>query len=911
MYTFSSLYGNQAHVSRCQYRRQNPMCTHKDINTSVKRDELIRTAIIQRLQKKINDNDVADILSKAYDEDEDIIQQMKMIQTRDLTDCVMRYVKAETRMPFEADASVLNIAGVEVMTTPDCYYFNGKTLEVVKFLYKKPNIKQNGRTLFKNAATCLPLYSLLLYGKKLYNEYLSAQWNGVPVEVKASLYYLRKDNDNYANEVFDLDFFELKNGKNIVSISDTNNYPSCIDSQFENLFAEFRNGVGEEYDKEKCKYCELKGICSHHSTPQPIIAPLQVNSRSGKTVLSDTQKAAVNFTHGVARLVAGPGTGKTLTISYRVPNLLRMGCRPEEICVLSFTDNAAREMTERIAKYNEEIGIPGMDLSNLVSTTFNSLGEKIIQSCYSVLGFSQAPVTIDEVEKSHFIEQLLCENPIDDVISYRNLRGNETYMRGALIITTKVFDIIKDAQLQDSEQSRNYILKRLDADAKWVTDGALSKMFLLFEKYQNFLKSNNYIDFADQEQLLFVLDRQFPQYFENTGFKHLIVDEFQDSNERQMNIIKLLIKSRVMESLMVVGDDAQSIYMFRGTTPKYIIDFYDILGIQGKDFFLLDNHRSTPEIVDLGNKIISNNEHRIPKTVVSVNPHGMIPHAQAYINDKTEYQDIADAIESKVKGGIDPGKIGFIARSASELTKMQVLLNKKGIPNIMLNPEYVAENPKVISCMALFRFLHYPDDESSAATYFNGCSGGKFLTDPNHSQNITSAQAYAQNFQTLSDIEKRDNFLMLARCLRIDNDEIFDDFIGTLERKRTWGALVGYLTDFTVYGSKKQKKRVMEYPGVVLTTAHSAKGLEWDIVFTSITKFDNKLLRSRSRSEELEETRRLLFVTITRARKELYLTSKYYSFGDAKEHELNLFMEEVYEALGKDLETEYENLVRR
>lgn len=911
MYTFSSLYGNRCHISRCQRRRQNTLHVHMDTDSALARGELIQTAIIQRLQNAINDKDVADILSTAYDGEEGLAPQTKAVQSNDLTDCVMRYVKSETRIPITIDSSMLTIAGVDVMVSPDCYFFNGKTLEVVKFLYKKPDIRQNGRTLYKSPSTCLPLYSLLLFGKKLYNEYLSAQWNGIAVEVKASLYFLRKDNDNYANEVFDLDFFELKEGKNIISLSDSNGYPTHIDRQFENLFTEFRNGQQEEYEKEKCKYCELRGICSHHDTPQPLVNVSQTNTSAEKTVLSDAQKDAVNFTRGVARLIAGPGTGKTLTISYRVPNLLRMGCKPEEICVLSFTDNAAREMTERITRYNEEVGLPGLDLSNLVSTTFNALGEKIVQSCYTVFGFTQPPVTIDEVEKSHLIEKLLCENPIDDVISYRNLRGNETYMKGALIITAKVFDIIKDAQLQDSKESRNYIFKKLDADARWVTDEALSKMFLLFQKYQEYLKSNNYIDFADQEQLLFELDRQYPQYFMNTGFKHLIVDEFQDSNERQMNIIKLLIKSRVMESLMVVGDDAQSIYMFRGTTPKYIIDFYDILGMKGTDFFLLDNHRSTPEIVDLGNKIIANNKHRIPKTVVSVNPHGPVPCAQAYLNDKVEYQNIADAIERKVKAGMEPGKIGFIARSSAELSKMQALLNKRGIQNIMLNPEYVADNPKVVSCMALFRFLNYPDDESAAAVYFNGCSKGMFLSDPNHPQNILSAQVYAQNFQTWKDSDKRENFLTLARCLTVDNDEIFEDFINTLERKKTWGALVSYLSDFLIYGSKKQKKRILEYPGVVLTTAHSAKGLEWDAVYTSITKFDNKLLRSRVRSEELEETRRLLFVTITRARKELYLTSKYYSFGDARDHELNIFMKEVYEALGKNLEEEYESLTQK
>lgn len=910
MYTFSMLYGDRAHVSGCTHARKNHMAAHRETDGSVSRSKLIRTAVIERLQNRITDADVRLMLSKAYETEEGMIPQTKAVHTADFTECVMRYVKSETRMPSEVPESVLSIAGVDVAVAPDCYFFDGQTLEIVKFLYRKPDVTQNGRTLYKNAETCLPLYSLLLFGKKMYNEYLSAQWNNIPVQVKASLYFLRKANDNYANEIFDTDFFELKNGKNIISLKDSNAYPTQTDKHFETLFVSFKNGTEEKYDSEKCRYCDLKGICAYHDTPQPVMQTVPTGKNVKKTVLSKAQQEAVAFTHGAARLIAGPGTGKTMTISYRVPNLFRQGYKPEEICVLSFTDNAAREMTERIAKYNEEAGIPGMDLSGLISTTFNSFGERIIQSCYRMLGFTRMPVTIDEVEKSRLIENLLAENPIDDVISYRNLRGNENYAKGALVITTKVIDIIKDAGLHDTKQDRDYIVRRLDADSRWVTDASLSKMFYLYEKYQECLRKENFIDFADQEQLLFELDRRCPQYFVNSGIKHLIVDEFQDSNERQMNIIRLLMKSSVMQSLMVVGDDAQSIYMFRGTTPENIINFYNILGIQGTDFYLLENHRSTPEIVNLGNRIIANNKYRIPKTVVSVNPHGMTPYVQAFLNAGEEYEKTADMIKYMIGKGEKPESIGFIARSGPELLKMQTLLNRRGIPNIMLNPEYVSENPRVMSCMALFTFLNHPDDETAAATYFNGCSRGTFLSDASRMDSIRSAQNYAAQFNTWDAGTKRERFLILAQCLKTAEDEIFDDFLNTLMRKKTWGSLAGYLMDFMIYGSRKQKKRILEYPGVVLTTAHSAKGLEWDTVFTSVTKFDNRLLRCRSREAELEETRRLLYVTVTRARKNLYITGKYYSFGDAKEHELNLFLKEIYEALGKNLEAEYEEMMK-
>lgn len=903
MYSFSSIYGKQTDVSSCNKRKMNYLSTYKEENTTEIRNSLIQDCIFQCLSGIITKNDVAQKLKDTYAMEKDMAEPTKRVKGEDLAKCVMRYLCSETRIPMAVQEAPVNIEGVEVMVKPDLVFYNGNELEVVKLLYRKPDITASGRTLYKNADSCLALYSLLYYGKLLFNTYLT---KGHRISIKASIYFLRKSNDNYEDDVFDLDFFETKGGKNIISLSDNSLYPTSVDRHFNELFRDFKIGKDMKYDTDTCEYCERKGICAYKKTPEPTLT--SVDAPKGFPKFTEAQLEAINFNKGIARLNAVPGSGKTTVISCRVAKLL-MNTRPEEICVLSFTDNAAKQMTDRIASYSEMAGIRNVDLSKMLSCTFNALGEAVIKAYYSALGFTTQPNTLDEVEKSHYIDKLLTMYPIDDVLSYRNMKMNEGYAKGAVVLAGMVFDIIKDNQLQDSAESREFILNKLDADAKYFSNETIEKLFVLQEKYEEMLKKDNLIDFSDQEQLLFELDKKYPTFFQNTGLKHIIVDEFQDSNDRQMGIINLLRKSKVFESLMVVGDDAQAIYGFRGTSPKFIINFYDYVGQTGQDFFLLENHRSTQDILDLASMIIAHNKNKIPKQLISTKQqNGPSPTAKAYTFPYMEYDEIADGIERDVKAG---KQVAFLARSKSELLQIQKRLDKMNVKNILLNPEYVAENPKVIACVSLFQFLNHPEDESCCAAYLNAFYQGNFLQSSGCRKDIQGAQEYVCQFQQYSSVKKREEFFRLAQSLLTESDEIYEDFLNTLSRKRTWGELSGYMQDFLIYGNKKQKKRVLDYPGVVLTTAHSAKGLEWDVVYLSVTKFDNKLIRAKSREEELEETRRLLFVAITRAKTELHITGKYYSFGDAQHPEFNIFLKEVYEALGKDLEKEYEQLFLR
>lgn len=903
-YTMNQLKG----MDRCSFRRENKLPSVAVKNTNVIREELLNKCILGFLRKEMSWNDIVkEVNEKAYAEDEGMAAETKRILCEDMLIYLDRYFKSENRIPEKADASLLDIYGIDVLVKPDVFFFDGRTLEIVKYAYKKPDLSQNGHKLDASAKGSLMLYSMLFYGKQL-NAYVNPKQK--PVTIKASVYYLKKANDNFEKDIFDLDFFDTKNGKNVISLQDTWQYPSSMDADFYNLFLDFKAGQQANCLKENCKYCDLYPICAYHKTPQPL-----VNESISKSVrevkFTKNQQNAISFERGIARINAGAGAGKTMVISRRVVELLKKGYKPEEICVLSFTNAAAAEMTERITKYATEEGIGNqVNMDNLISMTFNSLGDMIIGSVYSVLGFKTRPILLEEGEKSRIIEELLIDYPISGM-NYRNLRADERYLKGALAIAKKVFNIFREYRLQEatSEKAVDFIMEKMDVDKKSLDSNIIEALFDRYKIYDQKLKEEGYIEYCDQEWLLFDLWKLAPAFFQNTGFKHIIIDEFQDSSDRQMGIIKMLCNSRVFTSLMVVGDDSQSIYGFRGTSPKNIIHFFDILGCKGTDFYLLENYRSTPEIIHMANEINKRNKNRIPKDLIATKKsNGLIPTVQAYTSKEEEYTEIVKGIKAALTKGKKAEEIAFIARTKSELLSMKELLDKEKIPCILLNPELTKENPKVQACQALHSFLTHPEDENGMAVYLNCLCGGKFFDMPKaqKEQYLESYKTYAENFQEYQDEQKYNLFLQLANMLLNDGDEVYTHFLEVVQHNKTWGTLCKYFVNFDIYGDSDSFAKKLNYPGVVLTTAHSSKGLEWDVVFNSITKYDNQLIRSDSRSEELEETRRLLFVSVTRAKEELHISGQYYSFGTAKDKNFNLFLKECYEIAGKDIEVEFD-----
>ena len=889
-------------INRCIFNRENAVKYGEKIPYSVKVHEIIVNCIIDFQNKKINDERLKEICLHMYDEDEDILPIQKEIYGMDRYDEIKRYLKAETRVPQKAEASVLNMWGcLNVNVYPDVYFYDGKSLEVVLYEDKKPDISQNGYSLDKSVKGSLLLYSLLYYAKSL-AEYLNPD---TPIPVTASIYFLKHKGDKLSKNVFEDEFVE-EGKKNIISLKDTSIWSTQIDMAYYKLLQDFIAGVPKYLDKEECRKCSLYDVCFYKKTPEQ--NNIFKDSGSVRNMRpTDEQKQAIYFSRGIARINAGAGTGKTFVIGLRNCNLFYKGIKPEEVVNITFTNAAANEMKERIKKYTDDFGI-NIDYKKLRCNTFNSLGDTIIAENYAMLGFTKVPTVIEDGENNAIIEELILDNVING-IDYRYLRSDEKNLQGGLALAKKLFEIFKNEEITINSLDRKIetIIKKIGYD---IDEELIKKIYPVYVMYCQRLKEENLVTFADEELLMFEVNKKNPEYFKKTGIKHIIIDEFQDSNNRQLKIIKLLMQSEAFESLIVVGDDAQSIYGFRDTSPYNIINFFDVIGKEGQDFYLLKNYRSVPDIINVANEIIGHNTIRVDKKLQSTLPNnGQKPFIQAYARKETEYASIVDRIEKDLKAGRKPEDIAVIARKKSELLSIQQLLNNKGIKNILLNPELVKENSKICAVIGLFDFIFNPTNEKSIVSYVNAVLENTFfgLKKEERSEYISYYTEYAAEFQEKTSEEKFNEFQSMISVLKDDTDELFNNFLSSLERYSSWSGLCRYLKNFVLYGDKNTYTKVMSYSGVALITAHSSKGLEWPVVYASITDFDDKSFDSSGALAEIEETRRLLFVTITRAKEKLSVTSKYWSYGDAKTKNFNRFMKELYNIQNRDLASEYED----
>ena len=875
---------------------------------SVKVEYIIRDLIFKKLNNVITDQELTDTVMHIYDDDDSIKGHAKVLRSEELLACLNRYFSSEKRIPAEAPESILDIYDVDVDVNPDALFINGEKIEVVKYFNKKPDIG--------NRTDSLALYSLLYYGKQVGEMMLP----GKNVQVTALFYFLKKQNDRQ-NDLhpeknnFDLDFFNQA-GKNVVSLIDFNlgdvlderDRVTQLDAYYYNLFQNFKSGQKLMCNALECRYCSMYNMCSYHDAKSPIPAIPKGNTL---VTFTDEQKKVIDFKKGLARVNAGAGTGKTMTIAGMVAKYLQDGVKPEQIVVSTFTNASAKEMQERIKLFCKMQGIEA-DTEKVVATTFNALGDIYLRENYTMCGYLHEPELIEDSQINEIIEELILDHPVNG-LNYRYLRANETYVKGGICIAKDVFKVFKTYKILalELDKKMDFIMKKLSNDADYLNESIIRELYPVYVSYQKKLIDENLMDYTDQEMAFSKIDNMNPDFFKHTGYKKIIIDEFQDSNESQLNIIKILMKSNEFESLVVVGDDSQSIYGFRDATPYNIINFDQIMGQKITDFYLTKNFRSTPQIIDLANKVNELNTSRIKKNLVSEKPNGPAVLCQAYKDTKNEYKDIVEKIKAMLNGGVrKPEDIAFIARNKSELIKFQELLDAEGIDSTILVPELLKENSRIIAVIGLFQFLTTEGDEAGAATYINSCLNGEWfnITSKERTDMLKEHLSYAAAFRDMTPEDKYEAFnLMVDRIPGIVEDELFGSFVENLKKRHTWSAVASYLIAFNTYGDQNSMSKKEKYSGITLTTAHSSKGLEWPVVFNSITKYDKAEYHEKENLAALEEERRLLFVSITRAKEELYLSGKYYSFGTfatavSKKNpgsNINLFMKDLYNILGK------------
>ena len=903
------LYELSGKTSACVIRRGvNYDLVRKDM------DHIKRSAAIIREIREIEFGTVSaanleDRLKEVFEEIQYASDIQRQIQLEMALAQINRYIGSEKRKLYPAKAMDIDLGQGLVTSNAAPHAITWETgkkgekiLHLIRYKAKKPDLSQ------KRAGNSLELYAMLKYGRKMV----------APLEtviINASIYFLRKQDDSYgATPKFEPDFFNIKGGRNIVSLAEEYTAPligegtTDLDRHFKKIVAEFIAGIPEEScSASDCEKCDFQPICKFSNPPMAL--PAAAVSRTVRSIrLSPDQRLIKNFEKGFARVNAGAGSGKTMSIVIRVISLLNKGVLPEEILLITFTNVGAKEIRERIRLYAEDDGIADeVDIDKIMIMTFNAFGYEIIKNEYKKLGLPEAPIMVEDVDRFKTVAKMLNATQVKG-LDYRNFDMNEFNVKGAVAVASAAFELFKkNPMLGLSDIDTLY--EKFEAYHSFCPKDTLVELYRLFRGYDQALRDESLIEFADQEGMLFELLEMEPYYLEKFGLKHIIVDEAQDSSESQIKLVKLLSSCPSWQSTMFVGDVSQAIYSFRDTSPDYMINLDKILGTKIVDINLLDNYRSTPQIIEFANAIDRLNVNRIEKDLISRRPDGPPVFVQGFLTADDERAWIINKIQERLGDGVKPENIAVLARNKTELNKIADLLAEAHIPSVIQFPEKLMNVSLIQAALAMMKAIRDPDDTLSLLIYGNALVGGRLKNSTAAEKDAARDLALAKvnDYRALTTEEDKHKAIdaMFHEMDPDEKDSLYQQFIESVLLRPTQ-RMLEYGSDFERFGQNQTLRRAGNYPGVVLSTAHSSKGLEWPVVFNMIGGYDKQELHKAGSktTSRVEEERRLLYVSSTRARDELIITAPYTCGGRAGDYTYNRFLIDCYRVIGKEFNTE-------
>jgi DNA helicase-2/ATP-dependent DNA helicase PcrA len=632
--------------------------------------------------------------------------------------------------------------------------------------------------------------------------------------------------------------------------------------------------------------------------------------------LNPSQKAAVEQIKGPVMIIAGAGSGKTRVITYRVAHLVRKGVDPFNILVLTFTNKAAKEMRERITQ------VVGPEAKNIWMGTFHSVFAKILRIEASKLGYQSNFTIYDTEDSKSVIRAILKEMQLDDKLYSANFVYNRISMAKNNLISVAEYQQNVEIQSEDHSNGR-------------------AKMGDIYQSYAQRCFRSGAMDFDD---LLFktnVLLREHPDvlYKYQNKFKHLMVDEYQDTNFSQYLIVKKL--ASINENICVVGDDAQSIYSFRGANIQNILNFekdYPDL----KVFKLEQNYRSTQNIVNAANSIIANNKNQLQKAVFSENDIGDRIKVSRAFSDNEEGKIVAETIaqEHSVKG-LKYQEFAILYRTNAQSRAMEEGLRKLNIPYKIYGGLSFYQRKEIKDLIAYFRLTFNPNDEEAlkriinyprrgigdttveriiiAADKANSTLWDVLLHADSHldsrsSAALTTFTTIIMSFQVMAKSHSAyDTALHVAQHSGLLKELYNDKSVEGLSRHENIQELLNGIKEFSEREDIEEKgldvymqdialltnddhDKSPDADTVSLLTIHSSKGLEFSHVF--VVGLEENLFPSQmslGSREDLEEERRLFYVAVTRARNTLslcYATSRY-RWGTLTSCEPSRFIDEI------------------
>lgn len=752
-------------------------------------------------------------------------------------------------------------------------------LEAVRLFTGKPTVKESSKILDTGISTRLELYVML----KAMEHIAKEEYPGQQIMLRASYYFLQKERED--DKKYSEEFFDGKGG-NVITLQSYVDDMSNVDKTFEPQMKEFLKG--QSVSSEKCKTCRSRVLCEYYDAAEPLTEEERPKPVS-LPILSPNQEKAASALEGNVRVIATAGSGKTTAMAYRIMNLLKAGVQPEKIGCFTFTNAGAGEMRDRIKGFCGLAGID-VDFDKMIISTIHSFGDSLLKQYYNLLGYSKPPVLINEIQKTKIIENILSENsPIEALIDkYKNFYLDMFRAKGILELMKGYFSSIMEGMSQDE------FAEKTGFDT--TTVDSIYNMYMQYDKYK---KDACLIEHSDQELGVLKLLRVKPDLFDEVGIEHISVDEYQDTSNVQFSIINEMRKAKCVKSLFIVGDDDQSIYGFRDANVELIKNFFEMIGENGLDVQLMENRRSTHNIVDFASTLISYNQNRIEKHPKSTNEEGEPVCVSAFASKEDEQEYIVDVIEDLIKNGRKDNEIAILAPTNAELMVYADMLKKRGIESVSINPEPILENPRVVGAVGLVKFM-LNNSEFNGTAYINARDNGTAITksDEEIRQEILNLQNEVKNIKNVTGL-----FEKFKALDQEENDEIYQSFLEDINtamedavKQENLHAVCEYVMDFERFGQKQTARKEKAYNGVVLSTMHSSKGKEWPVVFCSVTKMHGRDLKP----EDIDEKNRLLFVACTRAKKELYISGVTVAFSSAMQGDVeNMFLAECIEVYEK------------
>ncbi|MCK9203235.1 MAG: exodeoxyribonuclease V subunit gamma [Bacteroidales bacterium] len=648
--------------------------------------------------------------------------------------------------------------------------------------------------------------------------------------------------------------------------------------------------------------------------------------------LNEAQKAAVMATEGPVMIIAGAGSGKTRALTYRVAYLIQKGIDPFHILALTFTNKAAREMKDRITD------LVGPEAQNVWMGTFHSVFARVLRIEGHLLGYPSNYTIYDTDDSKRVVKNLIKENNLDDKVYLPGYILNRISSAKTSLLTAEEYNINPELQGYDSTSGKPLTGK-------------------LYQQYQNRLRRASAMDFDDLLFNMNVLLRDFPEvlYKYQQKFHYILVDEYQDTNFAQYLIVNKLAANN--ENLCVVGDDAQSIYGFRGANIQNILNFKRDYP-DHKVFKLEQNYRSTKTIVKAANHIIENNKNQIFKEIWTENGEGQLIQLIHASTDNEEANLVAQSIfENKMNHQLKHNAFAILYRTNAQSRAHEEALRKLNIPCRIYGGLSFYQRKEIKDLLSYFRLTINHQDEDALLRIINFPARGigkttveklvvsadehkvsifELVSNPARDLQFpesTSAKihSFITMIQSFSALLKVKNAFELAKHIAGSSGlmkELYDDKTPEgVSRFENFEELLNAIKDFSesprtnsetgeietnvvrsldefmqdvALITDADKKEPGDEDRVTLMTVHSAKGLEFPFVY--VVGLEENLfpsIQSLNSRSDLEEERRLFYVAVTRAQQKLTISyaENRYRWGTPMICEPSRFISEIPETL--------------